>query len=352
MSTRQLVILSTVSLLAMTAPLAAQPPLVPQPRTQPELISDPTNSMNNPGRPTRLPDDVSSAGSAAQIIFSLDYKLWRPRRQANDFAVADPNVDGVVEGPVESLNPGFRSGFRIAADYRRACSNWDVEFAYTYFRAYDSLAINAPLGGLLWATQTRPGIIEVADTATGTTRFQHDVFDLVAGHTFNFEPHFIVRLQGGVRIGHIAQDFSAFYNGGNAIDTQVASGFDFVGAGFMLGGEAHWAIWRGFSLFGQSRIGMLLGATDSYLRETDSNGEIINSNITERASVAVPVLEMAIGLEWTRGRWTLGAGYEVSNWLQIINTPDFADDVTRGRLIRRQSNYSVDGLFFRLAYTY
>jgi hypothetical protein len=352
MSVRQPAYLATLSLLALATTLAAQQPLVPLPRTQPELISDPTNSMNNPGRPTRLPDDVSSTGSAAQVVFSLDYKLWRPRRQANDFAIADPNVDGVVEGPIQSLNPGFDSGFRIAADYRRTRSNWDVEFAYTYFRAYDSLAVNAPAGGLLWATQTRPGIIEVADTATATSRFQHDVFDLAVGHTFQFDPNFIVRLQGGARIGHIAQDFSAFYNGGNAVDTQVASGFDFVGAGFMLGGEAHWAIWRGFSLFGQSRIGMLLGATDSYLRETDSNGVIINSSVTERASVAVPVLEMAIGLEWTRGKWTFGAGYEVGNWFQIISTPDFADDVTRGRLIRRQSNYSVDGLFFRVAYTY
>ena len=352
MSRRHFISLATLSLLALTSTAAAQQPLVPLPRSQPELISDPSNSLNNPGRPTRLPDDIPSAGSAAQIVFELDYKLWRPRRQANDFAIADPNVDGVVEGPIQSLNPGFSSGFRIGADYRRACSNWDLEFAYTYFRAYDALAVNSPPGGQLWATQTRPGIIEIVDTATATTRFQHDIFDLALGRTVNFDPNFSMRFQGGVRIAHIGQDFSAFYDGGNASQTQVASGFDFVGAGLMIGGEAHWNIWRSFSLYGQSHLGMLLGATDSRLRETDSNGLVINSDVSERASVAVPVLEMGLGVEWTRGRWNLRAGYEVSNWFQLISTPDFADDVTRGRLIRRQSNYSVDGLFFRIAYSY
>lgn len=352
MSRRNWVYLATLTFLAMSATAAAQQPIVPLPRTQPELISDPTNSLTNPARPTRLPDEIPPTGTPAQIVFNLEYKLWRPRRQANDFAIADPNVDGVVEGPIQSLNPGFSSGFRIGADYRRACSNWDLEFAYTYFRAYDSLAVNAPLGGLLWATQTRPGIIEVADTATGTSRFQHDVFDIAVGRIVDFDPNFNMRFQGGVRIAHIGQDFSAFYDGGNASQTQVASGFDFVGAGLMVGGEAHWKVWRGFSLYGQSHIGMLFGATDSRLRETDSNGLIVNSDVTERASVAVPVFEIGLGLEWTYRRWSLRAGYEASNWFQLISTPDFADDVTRGRLIRRQSNYSVDGLFFRIAYAY
>ena len=50
--------------------------------------------------------------------------------------------------------------------------------------------------------------------------------------------------------------------------------------------------------------------------------------------------------------WNARAGYEVSNWFQLISIPDFADDVNRGHLMRRQSNYSVDGFFFRLGYSY
>ncbi len=282
MSRRRLVFLVLLSIPTMAATATAQQPLAPLPRTQPELISDPTNQPYAPGRPSYLPEKVPPASSAAQLVFELECKLWRPRRQASDFAIADPNFDGVVEGPIQSLEPGFSSGFRIGATYKRPGSNWDLNFGYTYFRADDSFAVNAPPGGLLWATQTRPGIIEVADTATASDSITHDVFDLDIGRTFCVDSNFSFRLLGGVRIAHIGQDFSAFYDGGNALETQVASGFDFVGAGLMVGGEAHWAVWRGFSLFGRSRLGMLLGATDSFLRETDSNGLTINSNVTER----------------------------------------------------------------------
>ncbi len=174
----------------------------------------------------------------------------------------------------------------------------------------------------------------------------------LASGDFESESALGLRLQAGVRIAHIGQNFSAFYDGLNATQTQVATNFDFVGAGPMIGGEVSWVAWRGLSVFGFSRGGLLLGATNSHLRETDANGLTVNSDITDRAPVTIPVVEMGLGLAWRYRTWNVRAGYEISNWFQLINTPDFADDVNRGHLLRRQSNYSVDGLFFRVGYNY
>jgi hypothetical protein len=344
-------LLAGLALCALGRPAVGQQPLVPLPQSsRPELMTDP--SLLPSGRPTRLPDDVVSSGSSAQVVLNFEYLLLRPRRQASDFAIADPNTDGVVEGPIQSLDAGFRSGFRVGAGYRRSGSPWQIDLSYTWYRATDSLAVNAPAGGLLWATQTRPGIIEVADTATASTRWAHDIVDLRIGRDFCGDSALALSVQAGLRIAHIGQDFSAFYDGINAAQTQVASGFDFVGAGLMFGGEAHWAAWRGFSLFGFGRGGMLLGATTSHLRETDNSGLTVNSDITDRSAVVIPVLEMGLGVAWKYRNWNARAGYEVSNWFQLISTPDFVDDVNRGHLTRRQSNYSVDGFFFHVGYSY
>src|SRR5262249_22173951 len=155
---------------------------------------------------------------------------------------------------------GFGSGFRIGAGYRHTGSPWQFDIIYTWFRSTDALAVNAPAGGLLWATQTRPGIIEVASTATASTRWAHDLVDLQVSRDVFCDAALAMRVQAGVRIAHIGQDFSAFYDGLNAAQTQVATSFDFVGAGPMLGAEVSCAAWRNFSVFGFGRGGMMLGA--------------------------------------------------------------------------------------------
>src|SRR5262245_37487926 len=331
----------------------SQQPLAPlPPSSRPELITDPTLGPFNPNRPSRLPDDVPSNCSPGQIVLNFEYLFLRPRRQGNDFAIADPNDDGVVEGPVQALNSGFASGFRIGAGYRRCGSPWQFDFSYTWFRARDEVSVNAPAGGILWATQTRPGIIEVANTATASTRWAHDIFDMLLSRDFQGEAGVGLRLQAGARIAHIGQDFNAFYDGLNAAQTQVATGFDFVGAGPMIGGEISWLGWRNLSIFGFGRGGLLLGVTNFDVRETDGNGLTENGDITDRSPVTIPVVEMGLGLAWQYRNWNIRAGYEISNWFQMVSTPDFVDDVNRGHLTRRQSNYSVDGLFFRLGYNY
>jgi hypothetical protein len=346
---RHSAMLAGLVLLAAALPAIAQPPLPAQAR--PELMTDPSASPTLNGRPTVLPDENAPGSSAARIVLSAEYTLLRPRRQASDFAISDPNTDAVPEGPVESLNGRMHSGFRLSAGYRREGSPWELSFAYTFFRACDMRTVNAPAGGLLYATQTRPGFVETADTATATSHWTHDLYDFEFGRYFTVDSALSLRVLGGVRIAHIGQDFDVVYDGRDASLTRVASGFDFVGAGLMVGGEAHWTIGRGFSLFGRGRGGMLFGATSSHLRE--SNADItINADITDRNSVAIPFLEMGLGLAWKRGNWNARVGYEATNWFQLVSTPDFVDDITKGHLTRRQSNFSLDGFFAQIGFSY
>jgi hypothetical protein len=356
---RQAAALAGILLLAAIPEFAsAQPlggPAIRNGGSRPELFSDPSlvpDAYLGSNRPAMLPDSMPPGQSPAAIVLNVDYTLLRPRRQASDFAIADPNTTGLPEGTIESLQPGPGSGFRAGLAYQRPGSAWMLGFTYSYFRDSDALTVVAPAGGVLYATLTRPGLITTVDTATASTTWTSDLYDIEMGRDFSVDPNFTLRLSGGARIANIGQALTVLYNGRDAVMAQLNTGFGFVGAGMMTGAEAQWKLLRGFGVFGRMRGGMLYGSSSSYLHETNAGGAVLNSNISGRASQAVPFLEMALGLSWAYRRVSICAGYEFTNWFQLVATPDLPDDVATGKLIWRQSNFSLDGLFVRLGYSF
>jgi hypothetical protein len=69
---------------------------------------------------------------------------------------------------------------------------------------------------------------------------------------------------------------------------------------------------------------------------------------------AVPVLDVAVGINLTAGKLSLQTGYELSNWFNVDQRLNFtgAATIMRGSLTPSVQDLLVDGLFVRLAYNY
>jgi hypothetical protein len=318
----------------------------------PNLLSDPTASGSPSNRPTRLPDPAPDQPSSASIVFFGQYDFLRLRRSNSDYAIVDPNTDTVPEGPVQSLNDPMQSGFRAGGFYRPRGASWDIGFTYSYFQSIAAETTVAPPGGLLYATQTRPGVIETVDTATANTQLDYNVFDIEFGRTFAIDQSVAVRALIGVRVADIGFDSLTLYDGRDAALARVASGFQFTGAGLIIGGEAQWTMTRFISIFGRARGGLIVGSNDSRLRETNNDSTVLDTDITQHSRQLVPLLEMSLGASVHYGRFELRGGYEIANWFQLMTQPDFTDDIHKGKIVQRQSSLGLDGFFVQLGVSF
>src|SRR5947209_8664047 len=103
---------------------------------------------------------------APPFLVSVEYLLVRPRRRDLDFAAIDPRDDLIPQGPLVSLDWQTRSGIRTEILWRPEGGANDLAFTHTYIYSRDSAVLAAPNGGLLYATLTRPGIVDEVNRAT------------------------------------------------------------------------------------------------------------------------------------------------------------------------------------------
>ena len=157
---------------------------------------------------------------------------------------------------------------------------WELSLGYTFFRATDTQNAIGPAGGLLWPTQTVPGIILTVDNGTATSRWNYNLYDLELGRDFAIDTALTLRMLGGMSVASIGLDSTVLYDGRDANLAAIASGFDFTGAGVMVGGETHWTFGPRLSLFGRARGGMMFGVNNSSFRETNNAGATVDADIT------------------------------------------------------------------------
>jgi hypothetical protein len=139
---------------------------------------------------------------------SIDYLHWKPRRRGLDFAIADPNTDNNVQGPIESLELESRSGLRLGLSYLLG-SGWDTGFRYTFFESEDARVLAEPAGGQLWITQANPASFNNhADAVTAEADLDFDLYDWEVGYWLKPARNVRVRGFGGFRYAAIDQRFA------------------------------------------------------------------------------------------------------------------------------------------------
>lgn len=326
---------------------AQQPVTAPPPSPAPPPVVDLTPA-ELPGRQVTISEIVPSPSSPRAILTSAEYLLVRPRRRDLDFALVDPFDDFVPDGKLKSVEWPTVSGFRAGIGYRPADSCWETMFTYMYLHAGDDRHAAAPPGGVLYPTLTRPGLVDRALTGDAGSGITFNVFDLEAARRFTIDDTLAFRLSGGTRWASIDQSLDAFYFGGDADGAHVRSRAEFDGFGLTVGGQGDWCLGRGFRLFTRVRGSLLVGDSCSRLRETNFGGLVTNADIRDHSVQTVPVLELASGLSWEYRNFTASVGYEIANWFNLFDSPYFIDDFSEGKIGRRRSDVSLEGVFFRL----
>ena len=291
----------------------------------------------------RLPHDTPHGWFATG-----EYLLWRPRMTGLDYGIADPSYDLTPQGQVRNLSYQLSSGLRVGLGYRLPREGWEVGFTYTYLHSTANASLVAAPGGVLYPTQTKPGFIDVANRADASSSLDYNVFDVEFGRTWEVDPYLSLRAIGGVRFASIDANSSFRYDGLQAKLAEVRGQSGFDGVGPMAGLEARWAVVNGLSLFGNARGGLLYGDFIGSTLETNANGLSVNGDISDTSAGVAPFVSVALGGSWRWKNVSLAAGYEVTQWFNVMNRPQFTDDFSEGKVARRRSDLSFDGVFFRL----
>ncbi len=289
--------------------------------------------------------DLGTKSDPSGLFLSAEYLLLKPQRRDLDFAILNQTNSGHPDGTTESLVLGTSSAFRVGGGYRLP-NNWDVGASYNYLFSRGQRVVASGPNGTVYATLTHPEQVEQATTAIGDARLNYNIVDVEVGHRMQFADQFGLRVFGGGRGGFINQHVSATYNGRDAANDGVYSRVDFDGVGLRVGAEGVWTIGRGFSLFAHA-AGSLVGGRYE-VRETETNGTATLVHVSEKFEKVVPVTEYGVGLGWQKDNIRIRLGYEMTNWGNLVDRPDFVDDVHRGKMVRRLSDLSLDGLSFQV----
>jgi hypothetical protein len=323
--------------------------------TSPEALLPPVADLTPPefARPTTVVcDGCRPCDSPAAWLFSADYLLVRVHRRADDFAVVDPADDLRPVGVVQNIGFDLASGLRLGFGYRPAGSLWEAWFVYTYLHAGGNASVAAPDGGLIYPTFTRPGLVDTALVAAAGDNLTYNVYDLDAVRRIGGDESFCFKFGFGFRGTTIDMNQRAFYDGRDANGTAALSRVSFDGAGPTVNGEARWNMPWGLSVFGRAKGGLIVGDVRNSLRETDNFGATTNAFIQDHYYTTIPVLEVGTGVGWQYRNLWVAAGYEVTNWFNLIDSPILTNDFAEGRIGRRHGDLSLEGLFLQLGLAY
>jgi hypothetical protein len=341
-------------------PNPASPPPPPGTFSEPPIFSGPTPIFSGPiehqvdGHPFEAhPEEEHHAkerdlGEGA--FFTGDYLLVRPRRNALDFAVSSPGGGDIAAGNVQNLSWETRSGFRFGAGYQLPDDLWRIGLTYTYFYSAGNRNVSAPDGGQLFATLTRAGSIDDVTSASAFTSLSYNVIDLEATRLIACGKDLEVHLFGGGRFAWIDQKLDATYNGGSAlaVNAMVQSPVYFRGAGLTAGGLGFWKIWHDLGFYGSGRLSLLSGEFRNFLTETNGNGSVVIVNVKDTYYQVVPEVELGAGLAWEGQHFRFSIGYELTNWFNMVNSPDFASAPNVGKVSRRTSDLTLEALAIQL----
>jgi hypothetical protein len=284
-------------------------------------------------------------------FFDGEYLLMRPRRRDLDFAITDPNTAGTAVGAIKSLEWDVSSGFRVGGGWAMEPEGLSVGVFYTYLHAHDDQGLVAPTGGVLYSTLSHPGFIDAVNTAFGNTSLNYHVVDLEVGSNIQVGKCVHLWVGTGGKFASIDQSLDAFYDGLTASSAQVSSPIDFDGGGVRVGVDGSWTVGRGFSLFSRAFGSLMIGDFRTNLLETNGAGAFVITDVTEHYWKVVPVLELAVGAGWENNWLRVRAGYELTNWFGLVDSPDIVHDFSN-KLSHRTSDLSLDGLMVSLQVMY
>ncbi len=305
-------------------------------------------------RASTLDSQVVGNSACPGWLVSVDYLNWDVRQRGTDFAITTVGSEDVGPGPgpgaVHNLGLDRNSGVRTRLGYRTSAA-WELVLGYTYYETSGADSAVEPAGGTLWATRSHPAWYEEATTADASGEFTYNVFDLEARYPVIRTCPVTVQIFGGLRWADIDQAFRVAYDGRFFRDGQFSDVSGLTAFGLRLGGEGQWHLNPSWSLFGSAAGSILHGRFHSALLQTDVGGAETIVDVRDDYEQAVPAIDAAAGVAWTRGPWEIRAGYELTDWFNLADRSMFTDSQLVAVYGPQSQDVLLDGFFIRFAYT-
>jgi hypothetical protein len=279
--------------------------------------------------------------------------------------------------PIESpswenqyVSPGHTFSFDLGMRYVFSDTGRDVQLQWTHMDSNDSDATNANVDDGQFVAppyETGPdgGGIE---NSSSSVNFNYDVINLDVGQYLQFGQRVQMRFFNGVSYAKIKQAWNSFYTdnpGDFTVSQDVDS--DYQSFGPRAGVLATYDIGHHIHLVSQVASSLLIGelkSSTTYLSSSDT--ENIENNYqtidTDDQMEVVPAFDGKLGLSYTypvdESVLTIEAGYQAAVYLNAIYEAyptSVVEPIQNGTIAvdtmgTSQSNFSVNGPYFRLAW--
>ena len=362
----------TDSALPLAPPVANPPPPPPPPGTAPGFHMPVAMPIDAPAEGHHgghseagheAAHEASHAGTGEAcdpggLAFWGEYLLMKPHRNAQDYAIIAPDRITLPGGTIQSVDLATQSGFRFGGGWKLPGEGWLIGVTYTYLHTNDNQTIGAPGNGDLFATLTRSGPVMDAALATASCNLDYNVIDIEASKRFSPSHGLDLTVFGGGRVAIIDQKLDATYSGGAGAvgNDHVSSPVYFYGFGPTFGMQSDFRIYEGhehtgLSLYARARGSLISGEFRNFLTENIDNTPTI-VNVNEKTHSVVPVLDLGVGVAMEWEHLSVSVGYELTNWFGMVNSPDFTDTQNLGKVSRRTSDLSLEGLAVRVGLSF
>lgn len=273
-------------------------------------------------------------------------------------AYGDPQLGGVSNGSVGTINPDYSIGYRLGATFALSRTT-SIQIAYSNFQSESNASIFASPPIAIQSLVTNPigPATGLGDFARYTTRFQFADVDyrrLLAGGR-----NWYVNYSLGTRYGILTQQFrSADVAPGVGIPgstTNVGTNINFEGVGARFGLQAARQMAnRGFLIYGKTFGSVLAGNNRASFLQTNSIAGVQSFNAWKDFR-SVPILEYEVGSGWrsANGRVQITAGYYFGVWFNTVSTGNYIQTVQTSNYnstINNSSAITFDGLTTRFTY--
>ncbi|MGD9367351.1 MAG: Lpg1974 family pore-forming outer membrane protein [Desulfobacteraceae bacterium] len=290
-------------------------------------------------RKTKTSDDISIRLESSRIDL-------KPKIDALDYAMDDPNNMGEPNGALFRVEPEAESGYRYAVWVNMPKLPFEIGIRDAQLDGtwHSGAADTGP--GALWHTRMHPdsAIDSEITRADATYKLDYHVTDIEVRKHFQLFDSVDGAFLGGIRFARIQSEFYVDYvDGGNEArynEKNKTSGF-----GPIIGVESGWQLPYGFRLEGMLNLCFLHSDT-----EFEANDDVAKIS-TEYDDELIPVFGYRLGMGWQRtafDTWLfrLGVGYEGEYWADIYHENRFPDDVDEGIMISTEKNMVFQGLTY------
>ena len=125
----------------------------------------------------------------------------------------------------------------------------------------------------------------------------------------------------------------------------------FTGVGSTPAASATGNSTRNGDCTGKRHLSLVYGQFKNSFSETIVGSGTV-AGFSETEDRLVPVVEAGMGLFYQGDHLFVSAGYDLTNWFNMINPLDFTSSVSPGHASRRESDLTLQGVSVKLGFTF